>query len=171
MSGMFRAAPVSKCSGSPVHCAWVTQNHSRQKICNAGSAATARHRAMSAASAQPCALHHEPQPVRQAPMPMQRVIMTRSRSRSAASALPASACQGKEASAAQESQKPRPCPAIPDIPKGPLVISAGWGRTGTSSLKVSALQSLRCQPVAAQSLAQGNGVEASVDREMPSSFH
>ena len=125
-------------------------------ICNAGSAATARRRAMSAASAQPCALHHEPQPVRQAPMPMQRVIMTRSRSSSAASDLPASACQGNEASAAQESQKLRPCPAIPDIPDGPLVISAGWGRTGTSSLKVSSLQ---CQPVAAHSMARRNGVK------------
>ncbi len=27
--------------------------------------------------------------------------------------------------------------AVPEIPDGPLVISAGWGRTGTSSLKVS----------------------------------
>ncbi len=29
-----------------------------------------------------------------------------------------------------------PRAALPEVPAGPLVISAGWGRTGTSSLKV-----------------------------------
>ncbi|CAL8471246.1 g10788 [Coccomyxa elongata] len=41
--------------------------------------------------------------------------------------------QQAKASSCQE----HPRAAIPEVPAGPLVISAGWGRTGTSSLKVA----------------------------------
>ena len=58
--------------------------------------------------------------------------MTRSRSKSAAAALLISVCQENGYNASEL----RLVPAIPEIPNGPLVISAGWGRTGTSSLKV-----------------------------------
>ena len=41
-------------------------------------------------------------------------------------------CSSNGSMAAEVKGKPH----IPLIPNGPLVISAGWGRTGTSSLKV-----------------------------------
>ena len=63
-------------------------------------------------------------------------MMTRSRSKNAAGAPLASleskvkTAQGPAPALPEESQ------AIQEVPNGPLVISAGWGRTGTSSLKV-----------------------------------
>ena len=63
-------------------------------------------------------------------------MTTRSRSKSARNAL----CGSLE-SKIKTSKGPAPASleefrAIPEVPNGPLVISAGWGRTGTSSLKV-----------------------------------
>ena len=62
--------------------------------------------------------------------------MTRSRFKHAASALCVSLESGRETAKGPAPALPGDFQAIPESPDGPLVISAGWGRTGTSSLKV-----------------------------------
>ena len=64
-------------------------------------------------------------------------IVTRSKSRLAAAAPQAAGYQGRGQQRLSQRQ------SVPQIPDGPLVISAGWGRTGTSSLKVRA-RSYQC---------------------------
>ena len=83
----------------------------------------------------------ETQPLLKHPKPEQTLpcsgMLTRSKSRLAAAPLQAGPCQGGHQPGLAH------CQAVPEIPDGPVVISAGWGRTGTSSLKVQA-QSLHC---------------------------
>lgn len=55
---------------------------------------------------------------------------------------PQSTCAADQKGDAQQQAKVSTCEehpraAVPEVPAGPLVISAGWGRTGTSSLKVA----------------------------------
>lgn len=98
------------------------------------------HIARSAAAGLPCSLQMETDPLLQdARMGQAQVLggmTTRSRAKRAMSGLPVSGCPGEEPA----SEGLRRCHALPEIPNGPLVISAGWGRTGTSSLKVPLTQ-------------------------------
>lgn len=60
-------------------------------------------------------------------------------------------------------------PRIPRVPAGPLVISAGWGRTGTSSLKVRFCSLSNCPYVSTRMwICRGLWL---CEERMPASLH
>ena len=135
----------------------VLQSH---MTCAAGSAATARRRTKDCFTGLQGTQSGERQPLLENHKHAQTLsgsrVLTRSQSRLAAAALQAAPCQGVgQIGRAQ-------CRAVPEIPDGPLVISAGWGRTGTSSLKVQAKHRQACReaPVLHLSAAEWPGVTA-----------
>ena len=108
--------------------------------CLTGGSATARRRAKGTTADGACTDQSGPgslaQIAQQARASHQGGMTTRSRSKHALGASLVSLESRVKTAEGPAPALPEESQAIPEVPNGPLVISAGWGRTGTSSLKV-----------------------------------